>query len=139
MVVCYVLSDDSGIPSPPLSAPTPAGTASLKSMAQEAVQRAGLDAHHTQSTRRGTALSQAHIPPLLGVAPLGPLPLTNEHQLQYRMMESSFFHMPHPSDSERMRNYLPRNICQTPVYYNQVPICIPLYNMPHVKPLIWNT
>ncbi|XP_013170095.1 PREDICTED: CCR4-NOT transcription complex subunit 3 [Papilio xuthus] len=111
---------DNGIPSPPPSAPAPAGTASLKSMAQEAVQRAGLDAHHTQSTRRGTALSQAHIPPLLGVAPLGPLPLTSDNQVQYRMMESSFFHMPHPSDSERMRNYLPRNICQTPVYYNQV-------------------
>ncbi|XP_028159834.1 CCR4-NOT transcription complex subunit 3 isoform X6 [Ostrinia furnacalis] len=95
------------------------GTASLKSMAQEAVQRAGLDAPH-QNVRRGVSVAQAHIPPLLGVAPLGPLPLTSEHQLQFQMMESSFYHMPHPSDSERARAYLPRNICQTPIYYNQV-------------------
>ncbi|CAH0715290.1 unnamed protein product, partial [Brenthis ino] len=130
-------------PSTPLSQSTPAalaalaasapaavsvGTASLKSMAQEAVQRAGLDHHHTQggvgvgvgAARRNTALSQAHIPPLLGVAPLGPLPLNNDHQVQFQMMEAAFYHMPHPSDSERTRVYLPRNICQTPVYYNQV-------------------
>lgn len=94
--------------------------ASLKSMAQEAVQRAGLDNLHPQSVRRGTTLAQAHIPPLLGVAPLGPLPLNSEHQLQFQMLESSFYHMPHPSDSERTRVYLPRNICQTPIYYNQV-------------------
>ncbi|KAH9632903.1 hypothetical protein HF086_002725 [Spodoptera exigua] len=68
-----------------------AATASLKSMAQEAVQRAGLDQHHPQ-----------------------------EHQLQFQMLESSFYHMPHPSDSERTRVYLPRNICPTPIYYNQV-------------------
>ncbi|XP_063383701.1 CCR4-NOT transcription complex subunit 3 [Cydia fagiglandana] len=95
------------------------GTASLKSMAQEAVQRAGLTTQG-QSVRRGAALAQAHIPPLLGVAPLGPLPLNSEHQLQFQMMEASFYHMPHPSDSERARHYLPRNICQTPQYYNQV-------------------
>ncbi|KAI5637317.1 CCR4-NOT transcription complex subunit 3 [Phthorimaea operculella] len=106
---------------PAVSAP---GTASLKSMAQEAVQRAGLD-HHTQQTdsaRRGISTAQAHIPPLLGVAPLGPLPLSSEHQLQFQMMEASFYHMPHPSDSERTRVYLPRNICQPPLYYNQVNI-----------------
>ncbi|XP_063364501.1 CCR4-NOT transcription complex subunit 3 [Cydia amplana] len=95
------------------------GTASLKSMAQEAVQRAGLTTQG-QNVRRGAALAQAHIPPLLGVAPLGPLPLNSEHQLQFQMMEASFYHMPHPSDSERARHYLPRNICQTPQYYNQV-------------------
>ncbi|XP_034832018.1 CCR4-NOT transcription complex subunit 3 isoform X3 [Maniola hyperantus] len=118
-------------------------TASLKSMAQEAVQRAGLDHHHTQddeekndavlrlqagltvggvigSARRGIVVSHANIPPILGVAPLGPLPLNNDHQAQFQMMETAFYHMPHPSDSERTRVYLPRNICQTPVYYNQV-------------------
>ncbi|XP_041978817.1 CCR4-NOT transcription complex subunit 3 isoform X2 [Aricia agestis] len=102
-----------------VSEPAPATTASLKSMAQEAVQRAGLDVT-PQNTRRGVALSQAHIPPLLGVAPLGPLPLNNEHQVQFQMMEAAFYHMPHPSDSERTRAYLPRNIWQTPIYYNQV-------------------
>ncbi|XP_075978432.1 CCR4-associated factor Not3 isoform X2 [Anticarsia gemmatalis] len=104
----------------PGAAPGAGGTASLKSMAQEAVHRAGLDNVHPQNVRRGAALAQAHIPPLLGVAPLGPLPLNSEHQLQFQMLESSFYHMPHPSDSERTRVYLPRNICQTPIYYNQV-------------------
>ncbi|XP_026327359.1 CCR4-NOT transcription complex subunit 3 isoform X2 [Hyposmocoma kahamanoa] len=139
----------SGAPTPaPLAAPQPApAAASLKAMAQEAVQRAGLDAAQPQvpvaptptsvcrdialplqSARRlgvgvgsaGVAVAQAHIPPLLGVAPLGPLPLSSEHQLQFQMMEAAFYHMPHPSDSERTRFYLPRNICQTPLYYNQV-------------------
>ncbi|CAH0398179.1 unnamed protein product [Chilo suppressalis] len=111
-------SSASGATSVSSASAAPAGTASLKAMAQEAVQRAGLD--HHQNVRRGVPLAQAHIPPLLGVAPLGPLPLNSEHQLQFQMMEASFYHMPHPSDSERTRAYLPRNICQTPVYYNQV-------------------
>ncbi|XP_047504077.1 CCR4-NOT transcription complex subunit 3 isoform X1 [Pieris napi] len=96
--------------------PDPLATTTLKSMAQEAVHRAGLQ----QNTRRGVPLSQAHIPPLLGVAPLGPVPLSSEQQVQYQMLETAFYHMPHPSDSERTRVYLPRNICQTPAYYNQV-------------------
>ena len=28
--------------------------------------------------------TEAHIPPLLGVAPLGPVPLNKDHQFQYR-------------------------------------------------------
>ena len=30
--------------------------------------------------------TEAHIPPLLGVAPLGPVPLNKDHQFQYRYM-----------------------------------------------------
>ena len=37
------------------------------------------------------------------------------------MLESAFIHMPHPSDSERLRPYLPRNPCNTPPYYPQLP------------------
>lgn len=48
------------------------------------------------------------------------LKYSQDHQLQFQMLESSFYHMPHPSDSERSRTYLPRNICPTPLYYNQV-------------------
>ncbi|XP_050684382.1 CCR4-NOT transcription complex subunit 3 isoform X2 [Leptidea sinapis] len=108
----------SPMPALPTSAePLTATTASLKSIAQEAVHRAGLQ---TQNTRRGVPLSQALIPPILGVAPLGPLPLNTDHQSQFTMMEAAFYHMPHASDSERMRVYLPKNICQTPAYYNQV-------------------
>lgn len=123
---------------------------SLKSIAQKATDEAGLKVplmpHHAQQTatesignnQQQAALShqgffpstqakdrsqktEAHIPPLLGVAPLGPVPLTKETQLQYQMLESAFIHMPHPSDSERLRPYLPRNPCNTPPYYPQLP------------------
>lgn len=64
--------------------------------------------------------SEANIPPLLGVAPLGLVPLTNEGFCQMKMLEAAFHHLPHPSDSERLRQYLPRNPCLTPSYYHQV-------------------
>ncbi|XP_074649491.1 CCR4-NOT transcription complex subunit 3-like isoform X2 [Tubulanus polymorphus] len=62
-----------------------------------------------------------HLNPLLGVAPLGPQPLTKEHCYQLAMLEAAFHHLPHPSDSERLRHYLPHNPCPTPSYYPQVP------------------
>jgi len=65
--------------------------------------------------------TEAHIPPLLGVAPLGPVPLSKHHQFQYSMLEAACQHLPHPSDSERLRPYLPRNPCNTPPHYPQVP------------------
>ena len=37
------------------------------------------------------------------------------------MLEAASQHLPHPSDSERLRPYLPRNPCQTPAYYPQAP------------------
>jgi len=36
------------------------------------------------------------------------------------MLEAASQHMPHPSDSERLRPYLPRNPCNTPQHYPQV-------------------
>ncbi|XP_011311997.1 CCR4-NOT transcription complex subunit 3 isoform X2 [Fopius arisanus] len=105
------------------------GMTSLKIIAQNAIDRAGLEMppgdgsrNIFDSSKSNTATSEAHIPPLLGVAPLGPVPLQKEHQQQFQMMEASYFHMPHPSDSERLRSYLPRNLCQTPPYYQQVPL-----------------
>ncbi|KAH0561609.1 CCR4-NOT transcription complex subunit 3 [Cotesia glomerata] len=105
----------------------PDGMSTLKSMAQQVIVRAGLEIPPGEPTRNifdnsktNNATSEAHIPPLLGVAPLGPVPLQKEHQLQFAMMEAAFYHMPHPSDSERLRSYLPRNLCQTPPYYQQV-------------------
>ncbi|XP_029161573.1 CCR4-NOT transcription complex subunit 3 [Nylanderia fulva] len=105
---------------------------SLKSIAQQVIVRAGLDIPPSEPSRNifdstktsnssgNSVTSEAHIPPLLGVAPLGPVPLQREHQLQFQMMESAYCHMPHPSDSERLRSYLPRNTCTTPPYYQQV-------------------
>ncbi|XP_071860279.1 CCR4-associated factor Not3 isoform X1 [Bombus fervidus] len=108
----------------------PDGMSSLKSIAQQVIVRAGLDIPPSESNRNifDTAKANnnnskvtvdAHIPPLLGVAPLGPVPLQKEHQLQFQLMEAAHYHMPEPSDSERLRSYLPRNSCVTPSYYQQ--------------------
>jgi len=73
-----------------------------------------------QPTSQPLVLFEANISPLLGVAPLGPVPLSKDHQFQFTMLESAFVHVPHPSDCERIKLYLPRNPCSTPHYYNQV-------------------
>ncbi|GBN88150.1 CCR4-NOT transcription complex subunit 3 [Araneus ventricosus] len=90
---------------------------SLKSMAEQAVLNAGLETHIPTSPSPSSAEREAHIPPLLGVAPLGPVPLTKDCIQQIRILESAQRHMPHPSDSERLRQYLPRNPVPTPSYY----------------------
>lgn len=75
-----------------------------------------------QSTTSPAAVpitTEARIPPLLGVAPLGPAPLTKDCYYQLGMMDSASHHMTHPSDSERLRLYLPRNPMPTPSYYPQ--------------------
>ncbi|XP_013793176.1 CCR4-NOT transcription complex subunit 3-like [Limulus polyphemus] len=75
-------------------------------------------------TLTNSVTMEAHIPPLLGVAPLGPVPLTKNCFFQSQMLEASSQHMPHPSDSERLRLYFPRNLCPTPSYYPQsLPNC----------------
>ena len=37
--------------------------------------------------------SEAHIPPLLGVAPLGPVTLNKDMHHQYKMLEAAFSHI----------------------------------------------
>lgn len=64
--------------------------------------------------------NEAHIPPLLGVAPLGPSPLHKEHQFQFQMMEAAYYHLPQPCDSEKLTTYLHRQPVQTPLHYPQV-------------------
>ncbi|GFR90998.1 CCR4-NOT transcription complex subunit 3-like, partial [Elysia marginata] len=58
-----------------------------------------------------------HLNPLLGMAPLGSVLLSKEQHYQSDMVDAAFHHLPHPSDSERMRHFLPRNPCPTPGYY----------------------
>uniref|UniRef100_A0A673LXM2 CCR4-NOT transcription complex subunit 3 n=1 Tax=Sinocyclocheilus rhinocerous TaxID=307959 RepID=A0A673LXM2_9TELE len=67
------------------------------------------------------AVSEVNLPPSLGACPLGPTPLTKEQLYQQAMQESTWTHMPHPSDSERIRQYLMRNPCPTPPFHHQVP------------------
>ncbi|XP_060851090.1 CCR4-NOT transcription complex subunit 3 isoform X1 [Rhopalosiphum padi] len=118
---------------------------SLKTIAQKAIDQAGIDISQQstdtkslssnivqnssshlslqqQPSQQPPVLFEAKISPLLGVAPLGPVPLSKDHQFQFTMLESAFVHLPHPSDSERIKLYLPRNPCTTPHYYNQGPL-----------------
>uniref|UniRef100_A0A4W4FCM0 CCR4-NOT transcription complex subunit 3 n=1 Tax=Electrophorus electricus TaxID=8005 RepID=A0A4W4FCM0_ELEEL len=111
---------------------------SLKSMAERAAQGSGLEGelsalHLTGDIFPGSAapsgppvapqssLSEVNIPPSLGVCPLGPTPLSKEQLYQQAMQESAWTHMPHPSDSERIRQYLMRNPCPTLPFHHQVP------------------
>lgn len=59
------------------------------------------------------------IPPLLGVAPLGPVSLSKSCYYQLAMLDAAAHHTIHPSDSQRLRLYLPPNRCQSPSYYPQ--------------------
>ncbi|CAL8122534.1 unnamed protein product [Orchesella dallaii] len=93
---------------------------SLKTMAQDVLDRTGLNLGDSNVAEHKT--QDAHIPPLLGVAPLGPVPLSKEHQYQFQMLDSAHYHMPVPADAERMRQFLPRNPIPTPPYYPQHPM-----------------
>lgn len=59
------------------------------------------------------------IPPLLGVAPLGPVSLSKSCYYQLAMLDAAAHHTIYPSDSQRLRLYLPPNRSQTPSYYPQ--------------------
>lgn len=110
------------------------GMSTLKTIAQQAIDRAGLEQQPPSEPNSRTIFdsnnkiiqqstkhtNEAHVPPLLGVAPLGPVPLQKEHQLQFQMMEATYYHMPHPSESEKLRQYIPKSPYQTPAYYQQV-------------------
>uniref|UniRef100_A0A7N5ZVL2 CCR4-NOT transcription complex subunit 3 n=1 Tax=Anabas testudineus TaxID=64144 RepID=A0A7N5ZVL2_ANATE len=67
------------------------------------------------------SLSEVNIPPSLGVCPLGPVPLSKDQVYQQAMEEAAWTHMPHPSDSERIRQYLMRNPCPTLPFHHQMP------------------
>ncbi|MBN3325074.1 CNOT3 protein, partial [Atractosteus spatula] len=124
-------SQGEGIKAPELS--------SLKSMAERAALGSGLDGdipslHLTDRDLFSSStappgppaapqatLSEVSIPPSLGVCPLGPVPLSKDQLYQQAMQESAWTHMPHPSDSERIRQYLMRNPCPTLPFHHQVP------------------
>ncbi|CAH1273749.1 CNOT3 [Branchiostoma lanceolatum] len=76
----------------------------------------------SQATVQPPPTTEAHLQPILGVAPLGPVPLSKDNVYGLGMLEASYHHMPHPSDSEKLRQYLPRNPCPTPPYYPQHPL-----------------
>ena len=53
--------------------------------------------------------TDAHLQPLLGVSPLGPVMLSKENMAQAHMLETVFRHLPQPADSEKVR-YVVSNI-----------------------------
>uniref|UniRef100_A0A1B0FLT0 CCR4-NOT transcription complex subunit 3 n=1 Tax=Glossina morsitans morsitans TaxID=37546 RepID=A0A1B0FLT0_GLOMM len=79
-----------------------------------------------QQQQQQQPTNEAHIPPLLGVAPLGPSPLHKDHQLQFQMMEAAYYHLPTPSDSEKLTTYFHRTPVQTPPHYPQQQL--PIYD-----------
>lgn len=58
------------------------------------------------------------IPPLLGVAPLGPVSLSKSCYYQLAMLDAAAHNQIYPSDSQRLR-LLPPNRYQSPSYYPQ--------------------
>ncbi|KAM4601532.1 CCR4-NOT transcription complex subunit 3a isoform 1-T1 [Polymixia lowei] len=117
----------------------PEPLSSLKAMAERAALGSSLDGEipnlhltdrdifSSSSAAPGTpaapqpSLSEVSIPPSLGVCPLGPTPLPKDQLYQQAMQESAWTHMPHPSDSERIRQYLMRNPCPTLPFHHQMP------------------
>ncbi|XP_017085363.2 CCR4-NOT transcription complex subunit 3 isoform X2 [Drosophila eugracilis] len=77
-------------------------------------------AHACQHQQMAT--TEAHIPTLLGVTPLGPTPLQKEHQMQFQMMEAAYYHLPQPMDTEKLQTYFHRAPVPTPPHYPQLPI-----------------
>ena len=57
----------------------------------------------TTVTTTSTTRTDNQMQPLLGVAPLGPVPLNQDRVYQLKMLEAVFKHLPEPSDSERVR------------------------------------
>uniref|UniRef100_A0A6Q2XHF6 CCR4-NOT transcription complex subunit 3 n=1 Tax=Esox lucius TaxID=8010 RepID=A0A6Q2XHF6_ESOLU len=126
------------VPVSPVSA-APEPLSSLKAMAERAALGSGLDGEipnlhltdrdifSSSSAAPGPpappqpSLSEVSIPPSLGVCPLGPTPLSKDQVYQQAMQESAWTHMPHPSDSERIRQYLMRNPCPTLPFHHQMP------------------
>lgn len=78
---------------------------------------AHIASHLQQQQIQAPQTNTIHLNPLLGMAPLGPVQLSKDQHYQLAIMDSTYHHLPHPSDSEKMRHFLPRNPCPTPSYY----------------------
>lgn len=81
----------------------------------------------SDDTSTDLILPDVNIKPILGVAPLGPVPLNKEKCYQLAMLESAYHHIPQPIDSHRVRycasilsNFkavLNILVCRTDVYW----------------------
>ena len=81
---------------------SPLYTASLLNAAPGSRMDIGMLGTSTTTTA-GSTRTDNQMQPLLGVAPLGPVPLNQDRMYQLKMLEAVFKHLPEPSDSERVR------------------------------------
>ncbi|XP_065899735.1 CCR4-NOT transcription complex subunit 3-like [Dysidea avara] len=81
----------------------------------------GMDSLLPERSNSTLSRSDAHLQPLLGVSPLGPVMLNKENISQSRMLDTVFRHLPQPADSEKVRPYLQRNPHPSPLYHHQHP------------------
>ena len=93
------LSGIQGFDSTSLSSVTHSQSAPAPSSEQQQQQTQ----QQTPATSQSPETSTICLNPLLGVAPLGPQPLSKEHGYQLTMLDAAYHHLPHPSDSERLR------------------------------------
>ena len=55
------------------------------------------------TTKPAPQTQEVHLQPLLGVAPLGHVPLVRERMNQLNMLEAAFHHLPLRQDSEKIK------------------------------------
>jgi CCR4-NOT transcription complex subunit 3 len=65
---------------------------------------------------------ETFISPTLGVAPLGKVPLNKEQTQQLSILEATIKKLPVPTDTERIRSYLPRRPTITPSIFPVTPL-----------------
>jgi len=63
----------------------------------------GMDSSLPPRSNSASLRSDAHLQPLLGVSPLGPVMLNKENMSQSHMLDTVFRHLPQPADSEKVR------------------------------------
>lgn len=93
----------STVQAPPSQPTAPSPEQTIPSQQSQSVPTSTAQQPSVQQQQQAPQTTTIHLNPLLGVAPLGPMPLSKEHYYQLSMLEAAFHHLPHPSDSERLR------------------------------------
>lgn len=68
-----------------------------------------------------TDTQEVMLQPVHGVAPLGPVLLTQERLYQLKMLDAAFRHLPQRQDSEKMRPYISRSAVPIASYHHHQP------------------
>jgi len=64
---------------------------------------------------------EVRLQPVHGVAPLGPVLLTQERVYQLKMLDLAYHHLPQKQDSEKMRPYISRSAVPIASYHHHQP------------------